>query len=559
MAELPDDLLVKLREPGVHDVSGLDLAGKNLRGAHLEHARGLTARQLRGADLTNARLPEQLKKFETLKVLENASKAAGRVWATAMLACLYCWLTIGGTTDAQFFGAEHETTLPFIQMKMPMTGFYAVAPLILLVVFLYLQFSLQTVWEIFATLPAVFPDGRRLHERAAPFFLSSIVRAQFPILGANAGLAKWQARLAWLLGWWVVPFTLCWLWERSLVARLWWITAPQIASIGIAIASALFFIRFARNTLRGGGTQGIHWRSFWQWARHSKLRWEVLAAIGALGAFGLLSLGGYSFSKVSADLEFATLSLPKNEVEANDFGHSAGRGVNLKNRDLRNADAYGAEIWGADLSRSDLRGADFLGADLRKADLEDARLFQTSFFSSDLQGSSFSVFKGDKCGALFMGANLQGARFVDLGPCADEIRESGQNWILATYNNPEQLHLPSEHRESLINRDLSGYSFSKLGSLFMQRADLHGWNLQNTNFSGADLDDADLSKSDMRGAVLDQTRVIKTNFEGADLRGADLRQARGLTQAQVNTMITDKSTKLPEGLHSPLWPPSRHG
>jgi hypothetical protein len=51
MTELPDDLLAQLREPGVHDVSGMDLADKNLRGVHLEHARGLTARRLRGADL----------------------------------------------------------------------------------------------------------------------------------------------------------------------------------------------------------------------------------------------------------------------------------------------------------------------------------------------------------------------------------------------------------------------------------------------------------------------------------------------------------------------------
>lgn len=90
-----------------------------------------------------------------------------------MLACLYCWLTIGGTTDAQFFGAEHQTALPFIQMKMPMTGFYAVAPWISLVVFFYLQFSLQTVWEIFATLPAVFPYGAAASASALPRFFSA--------------------------------------------------------------------------------------------------------------------------------------------------------------------------------------------------------------------------------------------------------------------------------------------------------------------------------------------------------------------------------------------------
>ena len=530
----------------------MDLADKNLRGVHLEHARGLTARQLRGSDLTNAHLPEELKKFEALKVLESASKAAGRVWATAMLACLYCWLTIGGTTDAQFFGAEHETALPFIQMKMPMTGFYAVAPVILLVVFLYLQFSLQTVWEIFATLPAVFPDGRRLHERAAPFFLSSIVRAQFPVLGANAGLAKWQARLAWLLGWWVVPLTLCWLWERSLVARLWWITASQIASIGVSVASALFFIRIARHTLRGRDIQGFPWRSIWQWTRHSKLRWEVLAGVGVLGVFALLSVAGYSSSKISANLEFATLAPPKNEIETNDPDHRfVGRGVNLKDRDLQNARAVGSELAGANLSKSNLRAADFFGADLRNANFSDARLSHTVVFFSDLRGSYFvGALNGNECGALFLGTNLQDAEFDDLGTCADDIRSGGRNWILARYLEPEQLALPKSHMDRLVRHDLTSYNFSELHSLDMQRADLHGWNLQKTNFSKVVLDDAGLRESDMRGSVLDQSRVFNTNFEGADLRGADLRHAIGLTQAQVNTMITDESTKLPDGLHS---------
>lgn len=60
---------------------------------------------------------------------------------------------------------------------------------------------------------------------------------------------------------------------------------------------------------------------------------------------------------------------------------------------------------------------------------------------------------------------------------------------------------------------------------------------------------ADLRNANFRGAILNDSSLFNTNFEGADLRGADLRQASGLTQAQVNTMITDESTKLPAGLH----------
>lgn len=102
------------------DMHGVDLRGANLSGANLVGSHGLAARKLLGADRTGARLPENIKKFEALKGVDNATKGAGRVWTTTMLACLYCWLLIATTTDAAFFGAEQQTALPFIQTKMSM-------------------------------------------------------------------------------------------------------------------------------------------------------------------------------------------------------------------------------------------------------------------------------------------------------------------------------------------------------------------------------------------------------------------------------------------------------
>ncbi len=46
---------------------------------------------------------------------------------------------------------------------------------------------------------------------------------------------------------------------------------------------------------------------------------------------------------------------------------------------------------------------------------------------------------------------------------------------------------------------------------------------------------ADLRGADFTGAVL----------RGADLRGADLEGARGLTRAQLDSAITDRTTRLP--------------
>jgi hypothetical protein len=81
----------------------------------------------------------------------------------------------------------------------------------------------------------------------------------------------------------------------------------------------------------------------------------------------------------------------------------------------------------------------------------------------------------------------------------------------------------------------------------LTRANLTLAHLSGANLSRADLENADLTGADLRGADL---RV-------ADLTGADLRGAVDLSQDQVNSAFTDRSTKLPRGRNpSQREPPS---
>ena len=70
--------------------------------------------------------------------------------------------------------------------------------------------------------------------------------------------------------------------------------------------------------------------------------------------------------------------------------------------------------------------------------------------------------------------------------------------------------------------------------------------LSGVDLSGAILSEVDLSEVVLRGA----------DFHGADLRGADLRgarlsEAKGLTQAQIESARGDVHTELPEGMVRP--------
>jgi hypothetical protein len=72
--------------------------------------------------------------------------------------------------------------------------------------------------------------------------------------------------------------------------------------------------------------------------------------------------------------------------------------------------------------------------------------------------------------------------------------------------------------------------------------------LEGADLQGADLEGADLSDAILRGALL----------RGANLVGADLKNAKGLTQGQVDQAYGScqwadnvPDTKLPDGLQKP--------
>jgi hypothetical protein len=90
-------------EPG-QDLPSADLTDADFREAGLSNAQlktvsGLRAEMLAGAVLTNAKLPEDVAKFDRLTHVAEISKHAGTTFFALLAASLYCWLTIGTTTD----------------------------------------------------------------------------------------------------------------------------------------------------------------------------------------------------------------------------------------------------------------------------------------------------------------------------------------------------------------------------------------------------------------------------------------------------------------------------
>jgi len=100
------------------------------------------------------------------------------------------------------------------------------------------------------------------------------------------------------------------------------------------------------------------------------------------------------------------------------------------------------------------------------------------------------------------------------------------------------------------------FSFTRLRHASLRFATLSGANLEMADLSEADLSDArldgaNLSGADLSGAVLDRADFAGAKFGGVNLSGASLREARNLTQMQIDEALGDALTALPPHLVRP--------
>lgn len=272
------------------NVDSAQLREANLRDCDLSGVKGgLQQQQVAGADLTGATLPGPLTRLlDDLKVVGDISDSARKLFITMLVACLYSWLTIATTTDVNLITNRASSQLPIIQTSIPIVGFYVVAPL-LLCVYLYFHFYLQKLWEELGSLPAIFPDGRRLHERSNPRLLNDLVRSHVARLKTGRAFISYlQQLISIVLAWWLVPVTLFLFWVRFLPRHDFTWTTLQVVLLAVSITAGVFLYRLASATL-----QGIERRTFsWKGALKSSEGYSAAGIFLATAAvFLLVSVG----------------------------------------------------------------------------------------------------------------------------------------------------------------------------------------------------------------------------------------------------------------------------
>ena len=235
-----------LQEANLGGVQNLWTA--NLRHANLE-VTGLLGDEFAQADVTGVNLPKDIRDFPILKVIDETSKNARKIFVAMLLGCVYSWLTIA----TRAAGGEADATpldLPIIGTRVPITWFYVVAPLVLLAVFFYLHTYLRSLWKGLADLPAIFPDGKPLDQRAYPWLLNGLVRRHFEKLRTRELITHWGEWFTICLAWWTVPITLAGFWLLYLPRRDWIVTGIHLAWIMASVIAMLQFLRQTKRILR---------------------------------------------------------------------------------------------------------------------------------------------------------------------------------------------------------------------------------------------------------------------------------------------------------------------
>ena len=321
---------------------------------------------------------------------------------------MYSWLTIATTTDVALITNSASTPLPIIQTNVPIVGFYWAAPVILLTLYIYLHLYLQSMWEGLASLPAVFPDGRTLDQKAYPWLLMGIVRAYVPMLENNRP-SSWQLR--WLLSivsaWLLVPFTIFLFWLRYLPRHDWFGATLLVAAILVACWTGIANYQRARVIL-SGAESGSHPKRFLGGVTATFAFFLLIATYGAINGIRI-SIGEYQSVELSeryrqdssklsdpnswipflfslfgystfADLQEKNISTRPEDwwkATSSEEVFEGVRGATLSGSNLRYADAWYAFLAKANLDGANLQGALFTGADFQEASLERANLQDT--------------------------------------------------------------------------------------------------------------------------------------------------------------------------------------
>ncbi|MGC1686845.1 MAG: pentapeptide repeat-containing protein [Candidatus Acidiferrales bacterium] len=560
---------------------GADLRGANLEGASLVGAAGLHTNQLAGAGLLWTILPAAISEFEGQQMAQARSRQCFRLLIATIVACALSWLRILTTRDVQFLNDAPLLRILPSSGILPISSFYMLMPIALFGLFVYLQISLQRLWERLSELPAVFPDGRTL-DRTGPWLLMTLFHSRFRNWRANwIAPSTLQTIVPSGLAYWAVPATLLLFWVRYLVMQDVRGSVLQILLLLMSVGIAMQLPRVINGEVQAEATERI--------PRSSEERASASPANEATDKGARADADADALSESDSNLEPesiaesvsdaadgaqasqvtsmaivpSTVPTPKESLRSHPAIRRMGvsvvvgailfvltlgvvYGVPHDTSVMPDFRQFSIKRWSADVfwtlgyrpyanltetsvsqapknwSWQDDDLAAVKGAQLNNLRLRYAQGYRTFWANShlwkaDLQGAYFS--ESDFRGANLREANLRSVIFDRVQFFRANLQGSDLEKANLTRADLRETDLSYARMGNAILVD------SRLGGANLFGADLRSASLAHANIEKADLRDANLSNANLKLADLQDAYLWSAQLPGAELQDADLSHA----------------------------------
>ena len=142
------------------------LRSSNFNDASFINAKGLSDHQFADCNLTGAKLPEGVGRFESLAMINESTKSNRRLVWELTLACIILVIALL---------SSQNLNIQAIGLNLPRSWVAWFGIIFLFFWFLHTQLSLQRHWELLDYLPSKFPDGLPCTKRIQPWFVNDFV------------------------------------------------------------------------------------------------------------------------------------------------------------------------------------------------------------------------------------------------------------------------------------------------------------------------------------------------------------------------------------------------
>ncbi len=259
-------------------------------------------------------------------------------------------------------------------------------------------------------------------------------------------------------------------------------------------------------------------------------------------------------TKIPTDIQTALTVIARRDAHKDPVNQK----LDLRDIDITGADLMEANLSGVILMGANLQWVNFIGANLSQANLTEANLCGAILYEANLQNANLSeanlqeavLRKANLSRAMLYEADLEGAVLYDANLQEAILYNANlQETILCDANlqgaNFEGSNLPGAN---LIGSNLRG---AKLIGANLEGILLSTANLEHANLYEANLQDANLYEANLQQANLSGTNLEAVIFQKANLCGANLSRSENLESEQLELVIGDRTTILPEYLEIP--------